>query len=83
MSRVFKAVLISTSNPNCRIFETIIIVTGTNLVLGKEAVKHFVRCRAAIRITLVCSSSKSEVALPKVKAEVNRCGYLDAWVFQQ
>ena len=49
-----------------------IIVTGSNVGLGKEAVKHFVRLRAKKIIIAVRSVAKGEAAKAEIEAESGR-----------
>ena len=56
-----------------------VIVTGANVGLGKEAVKHFVRRGAAKVIATVRSSRKGKAALTEIEADTNRSGVVETW----
>ena len=56
-----------------------IIVTGANVGLGKEAVKHFVRLNAEKVIATVRSTAKGEAAKAEIEAETKRTGVVDIW----
>ncbi|KAI9730218.1 MAG: hypothetical protein M1834_005982 [Cirrosporium novae-zelandiae] len=56
-----------------------IIVTGANIGLGKEAVKHFVRLNAEKVIVAVRSIAKGEAAKSEIEAETKRTGVVDVW----
>ena len=56
-----------------------IIVTGSNVGLGKEAVKHFVRLGAKKVIMAVRSTAKGEAAKAEVEAESGRIGVIEVW----
>ena len=56
-----------------------IIVTGSNVGLGKEAVKNFVRLKAAKVIIAVRSIAKGEAAKAEIEAEIGRTGVLEVW----
>lgn len=56
-----------------------IIVTGCNVWLGKEAVKHFVRLGASKVIGTVRSTAKGAAALQEIEAETSRPGVAEMW----
>ena len=56
-----------------------IIVTGSNVGLGKEAVKHFVRLKAKKVIMAVRSTAKGEAAKAEIEAESGRIGVIEVW----
>ena len=56
-----------------------IIVTGSNVGLGKEAVKHFVRLKAKKVIVAVRSIAKGETFKAEIEAESERTGIIDVW----
>ena len=56
-----------------------IIVTGTNTGLGKEAVKHFVRCGAERVVATVRSSIKGKEALAEIEAETKHRDVVEVW----
>lgn len=56
-----------------------IIVTGANIGLGKEAVKHFVRLKAERVIMTVRSITKGEAAKADIEAETKRAGVCEIW----
>ena len=56
-----------------------IIVTGSNVGLGKEAVKHFVRLKAKKVIMAVRSIAKGEAAKAEIEAESGRVGVIEVW----
>lgn len=56
-----------------------IIVTGSNVGLGKEAVKHFVRLNAKTVIVAVRSIAKGEAAKAEIEAESGRTGVVEVW----
>ena len=56
-----------------------IIVTGSNVGLGKEAVNHFVRLKAKKVIVAVRSIAKGETVKAEIEAESERTGIIDVW----
>lgn len=56
-----------------------IIVTGANVGLGKEAIKHFVRLGAARVIGTTRSIAKGEAALEEINTETRRAGVAEFW----
>jgi hypothetical protein len=56
-----------------------IIVTGANIGLGKEAVRHFVRLNASKVIIAVRSIAKGEAAQADIEATTQRTGVMDVW----
>lgn len=56
-----------------------IIVTGSNVGLGKEAVKHLVRLKVEKVIMAVRSVAKGEAAKAEIEAESGRNGVIDVW----
>jgi retinol dehydrogenase-12 len=56
-----------------------IIITGSNVGLGLEAARHFVRLDAA-RVILGCRSiSKGESALTDIESSIGRKGVVEVW----
>lgn len=56
-----------------------ILVTGANVGLGKEAVRHFVRLNAA-RVILACRTpAKGAAARADIEATTQRPGVVDVW----
>lgn len=56
-----------------------IVVTGSNVGLGKEAVKHLVRLKAKKVIIAVRSIAKGETAKAEIEAESGLIGVVDVW----
>ena len=56
-----------------------IIVTGSNVGLGLEASRHFVRLDAAKVILAVRSLEKGEVAKESIEASTGRTGVVEVW----
>ena len=56
-----------------------IIVTGSNVGLGKEAVRHFVRLKAEKVIIAVRSIAKGEAAKAEIETESGRTGIIEVW----
>jgi NAD(P)-dependent dehydrogenase (short-subunit alcohol dehydrogenase family) len=56
-----------------------VIVTGANVGLGKEAVKHFVRLNSAKVIATVRSPAKGTAVVAEIEAETARTGVVEAW----
>ena len=56
-----------------------VIVTGANVGLGKEAVKHFVNRGAAKVIATSRSTAKGNAALAEIEAETKRPGVATFW----
>ncbi len=56
-----------------------VIVTGSNVGLGKEAVKHFVRLRAEKVIMAVRSIAKGEAAKAEIEVESGCTGVIEVW----
>lgn len=56
-----------------------IIVTGANVGLGKEAVKHFVNRGAAQVIATSRSTTKGDAALAEIEGETKRPGVATFW----
>ena len=56
-----------------------IIVTGSNVGLGKEAVKHFIRLNAEKVLVAVPSIAKGEAAKGEIETESGRTGIIEVW----
>ena len=56
-----------------------IIVTGANIGLGKEAVKHFVRLNASKVIIAVRSVAKGKAAQAEIEATTHRTKVTEVW----
>ena len=56
-----------------------VTVMGANVGLGKEAVKHFARLRAAKVIATARSAAKGATALAEIEAETKRTGVVEFW----
>jgi retinol dehydrogenase 12 len=56
-----------------------IIVTGANIGLGKEAVRHFVRLNASKVIIAVRSIVKGKAAQAEIEASTHRTGVTEVW----
>ena len=56
-----------------------IIVTGANVALGKEAVKHFVRLKATKVIATVHTAAKGEGVRPEIEKETKLAGVVEFW----
>ena len=56
-----------------------IIVTGANVGLGKEAVRHFVRLKAEKVIIAVRSIARGEAAKAEIEAQTQSTGVLEVW----
>lgn len=56
-----------------------VIVTGANVGLGKEAVKHFVRQGASKVIATARSSAKGAAALTEIEVDTKRPGIAEFW----
>lgn len=56
-----------------------IIVTGSNVGLGKEACKHFVNMKAARIIATVRTISRGQAALEEIEEETGRTGVVELW----
>ena len=56
-----------------------IIVTGANVGLGKEAVKHFVRLKATKVIATVRTAAKGERVRPEIEKETKLAGVVEFW----
>lgn len=56
-----------------------VIVTGANVGLGKEAVKHFVSRGASKVIATSRSTSKGDAAIAEIEAETKRPGVATFW----
>lgn len=63
--------------PNADFSGKTIIVTGTNVGLGKEAVRHFVRLNAEKVIGAVRSIGRGEAAKEEIEAETGRRGVVE------
>lgn len=63
--------------PNTDFSGKTVIVTGTNVGLGKEAVRHFVRLNAEKVIGAVRSISRGEAAKEEIEAETGRRGVIE------
>lgn len=57
----------------------VIVVTGANVGLGKEAVKHFLRLNASKVIIAVRSIPKGEAAKTEIEAAMSYVGEIDVW----
>ncbi|KAI9751182.1 MAG: hypothetical protein M1835_001252, partial [Candelina submexicana] len=56
-----------------------IIVTGSNVGLGKEAVRHFARLGAAKVIIAVRSIPRGEAAKAEIESSTQRTGLIEVW----
>lgn len=56
-----------------------IIVTGANIGLGKEAVRHFVRLNTSKVIIAVRSIAKGNAAQAEIEATTHRTGVMEMW----
>lgn len=56
-----------------------IIVTGSNVGIGLEAARHFVRLEAAKVILAVRSISKGETAKTSIESSTKRLGVVEVW----
>ena len=56
-----------------------IIVTGSNVDLGKEAVKHFIRLNAEKVIVAVRSIAKGDAAKGEIETESGRTDIIEVW----
>ncbi|KAJ8133532.1 hypothetical protein O1611_g88 [Lasiodiplodia mahajangana] len=56
-----------------------VIVTGSNIGLGLEAARHFVRLNASRVILAVRNVSKGENAKASIEASTNRKGVIEVW----
>ncbi|KAL9075460.1 MAG: hypothetical protein Q9161_001532 [Pseudevernia consocians] len=56
-----------------------VIITGSNVGLGKETVKHLVRLDAEKVIIAVRSFAKGEAAKAEIESESGRTGVVDVW----
>lgn len=63
--------------PNTDFSGKTIIVTGTNVGLGKEAVRHFVRLNAEKVIGVVRNVARGQTAKEEIEAETDRRGVVD------
>ncbi|KAK1981714.1 short chain dehydrogenase [Colletotrichum cereale] len=60
-----------------------VIVTGSNVGLGLEAARHFVRLHAAKVILAVRSTDKGEAAKTDIELTTGRRGVLEVWPLDQ
>ncbi|EFQ29891.1 short chain dehydrogenase [Colletotrichum graminicola] len=60
-----------------------VIVTGSNVGLGLEAARHFVRLNAAKVILAVRSTEKGEAAKANIELTTGRHGVLEVWPLDQ
>ncbi|GKT40779.1 short chain dehydrogenase atnD [Colletotrichum spaethianum] len=60
-----------------------VIVTGSNVGLGLEAARHFVRLNAAKVILAVRSTDKGEAAKTDIELTTGRRGVLEVWPLDQ
>ncbi|KAF2773025.1 short-chain dehydrogenase/reductase [Teratosphaeria nubilosa] len=65
--------------PNIDCTGKTIIVTGSNVGLGKEAVRHYVRLNAEKVIIACRSPGKGEVAKKEIEESTKRSGVVDVW----
>jgi len=56
-----------------------IVVVGSNIGMGKEAVRHFARLNASKVIIAVRSTSKGEEAKIDIESTTKRTGVLEVW----
>ena len=56
-----------------------IVVVGSNIGMGKEAVRHFARLNASKVIIAVRSISKGEEAKADIESTTKRTGILEVW----
>lgn len=79
MSEIYNQLFTTPPYPDTDFSGQTIIVTGANVGLGKEAVKHFVRLRAEKVIVAVRSIAKGETAKAEIEAQIKRPGVIDVW----
>ena len=56
-----------------------VLVTGANVGLGKEAVKHFVNLGASRVIATVRTKGRGQAALEEIEAETKKTGVVELW----
>ncbi|KAK5019256.1 hypothetical protein LTR16_000372 [Cryomyces antarcticus] len=64
---------------NAEFFGETKVVTGANVGVGKEAVKHFARLQATRVTAAFRSVTKDKAALAGIKVETNRAGVVQIW----
>lgn len=77
--RLFKQIWSRPPAPTTDFSGKTVIVTGANVGLGKEAVKHFVRRGAARVIATIRSRAKGEAALAEIEADTQLPGVAEIW----
>jgi NAD(P)-dependent dehydrogenase (short-subunit alcohol dehydrogenase family) len=80
MSSFLKSQLFTTlPYPTKKFTSQTIIVTGSNIGMGLEAARHFVRLDAAKVILAVRSTSKGDVARNSIEESEKRLGVVEVW----
>jgi len=80
MSSFIKSQLFTTlPYPTKRFTSQSIIVTGSNIGMGLEAARHFVRLDAAKVILAVRSTSKGDAAKKSIEESEKRFGVVEVW----
>lgn len=76
---VYSQLAVTLPYPSADFSGKTIIVTGANVGLGKEAVRHFVRLKAAKVIIAVRSLARGEAAKAEIEAQTKSTGVLEVW----
>jgi NAD(P)-dependent dehydrogenase (short-subunit alcohol dehydrogenase family) len=77
--RFVKSHYITLPYPTKKFTSQTIIVTGSNIGLGLEAARHFVRLDAAKVILAVRTLSKGEAAKASIEGSEKRLGVVEVW----
>ena len=76
---IYSQLAVTLPSPTTDFSGKTIIVTGANVGLGKEAVRHFVRLHAQKVIIAVRSIAKGEAAKAEIEAQTQVTGVLEVW----
>jgi NAD(P)-dependent dehydrogenase (short-subunit alcohol dehydrogenase family) len=79
MSGLYHMLIYKPPVPTKQFTNRTIIVTGSNIGIGKEAVRHFVRLNAAKVILAVRNVPAGEEAAADIEASTSRSGITEVW----
>lgn len=79
MGKIMRSQFISLPYPTKKFTGQTIIVTGSNVGLGLEAARHFVRLDASKVILAVRTIKKGEAAAASIEETTGRKGVVDVW----
>ena len=79
MGFLYSQLFVKPTYPTTDFSNQTIIVTGSNVGLGKEAARHFSRLNAAKIILAVRNTTQGEEAKKSIEDSTNRLGVIEVW----